>query len=149
MKIRFATLLCLIMFSCKENQSSGSKNFDWLIGTWVQTEGVENNKTREIWKKVSNREYRAFRFIIKADDTLVRESLKLVKINKKWVYESQEPNKASISFPLLFYKPKQFLAENKENTFPNKIVYYTENDSLVTIISSEEIRRVKKFEKEK
>lgn len=143
-KILYLLFLPLIL-SCNDPR----ENFDWLIGSWTRINTDKANTTKEIWEKIDKKEYHGLGFTLQNQDTVFKENIRLFKRDSTWIYEVTGVHEAPVEFAFSSYKEHQFVAENTQNEFPKKIVYYTENGQLIAIISADEDRIKFVFEKEK
>lgn len=127
-------LFLLLIVSCNDPK----ENFEWLTGSWVRTNNEKGTVTKEIWKKTAENDYQGLGYTLQNKDTVFKENIRLFKDNDNWVYEVTGVHENPVKFKFSSYKEHQFVAENAENEFPKKIIYYTENDQLIAIISAGE-----------
>ncbi|MBU1014079.1 MAG: hypothetical protein KKG99_13855 [Bacteroidetes bacterium] len=136
--VAVATMLSCINSSTQTNNDAESlNNFDWLIGNWIRTNEMEPKITHERWTKASNTEYIGMGFTLQSLDTIFKEEIRLVKMDKKWIYEVSGVNDSPTLFELSTISENSFVCENDENEFPKKIKYTLLREELIAIISDE------------
>ena len=57
---------CLFLYSCGDT----SRNFDWLVGDWIRTNGKASEQTYEQWQKISAEKYEGLGFTLVKKDTV-------------------------------------------------------------------------------
>ena len=129
-------LLTPFLFSCQGNQPKSAQNFDWLIGSWIRTNDAEGKTTFEHWEKKSDTEYLGESYTMQENDTIWKENVGLVKVEEGWSFDvTQKGGTSPTKFPLTLIEKDQFICENQENEFPNKIGYQKKEDKLHAWIS--------------
>ena len=158
------TLLVLagiLIISCnqskKENQKANTKsntsseiteNFDWLLGKWKRLNEEEGKETLENWEKISNTEYAGIGFTMQNGDTLNQENMRLVQTDGKWDLIVNVPEELeSVSFMGTEHNKSEFICENHEIEFPNKIKYWINGERLNATVSNSEMEIPFEFEK--
>lgn len=134
-KYAFPLLILLSLTSCSNN-----KNFDWLLGDWIRTNEEAGRTTYESWTKISDSEYRSNGFTLAEKDTIWKEELSLVKKNNEWeliadIYGEEGP----VPFKVTEIENGRFKCENKENSFPEVIIYFKDGEKLKAIISADDM----------
>lgn len=115
-----------------------SDDFDWLIGSWKRTNEAEDLQTYEHWKKVSDREFRAHGYTLKASDTVWQESIKLIKTEEQWNYIVQlQDAKPPTVFKVTKIEMTGFTCENLDNEFPKKVRYAKVQNGMNAVISGD------------
>ena len=153
-------IITLSIFSCNqpaENKTESENtvelakhDFDWLLGKWIRVNEKDNKQTYERWKKKSDTEYIGLGYTMQNKDTIWREDVKLLKINKGWSFNvtgTGEMN--STDFKLIEIDKEKFSCENLANEFPKLIIYQIKGDSLHAKISGGDMEVVFDFVKEK
>lgn len=121
---------------------------EWLIGTW-------ENKTQwgiiyETWTKTNDNEFSGKTYIVKEQDTIVFENIRLVQEQDGLIYMPLVKNQNDglpVRFTIKTISEKQMVFENQQHDFPQIISYkQISSDSLVAEISGtrngQERRRV-------
>lgn len=133
--IAFFGFVVLCAWTIKE--TNNINNAEWLIGTW-------ENKTQrgiiyETWSKTNDTEFSGKSFIVKEQDTIVFENIRLVQEQDKLVYIPTVENQNEglpVRFEIKTISKTQLVFENLKHDFP-QIISYTKisGDSLVAEIS--------------
>jgi hypothetical protein len=157
-------ILCIILSfsSCKEEQKQENKikapeavvitenpeNFDWLLGQWKRLDEEEGKETFENWEKYNDTAYYGIGFTMQNKDTIKQELIKLKKVDDHWNLSVKTPDELqAIDFKMTTYNATEFVCENTEIDFPNKIRYWIVGDTLNASVSNPEITIPFKFEK--
>lgn len=151
-------LIGILLLSCnqdkkenlKPNKSSTemAENFDWLIGKWKRNNESEGQETFENWQKKSNTEYLGLGFTLQNQDTIKQEIIRLVDLNNNWVLKVQPQDEPEpIIFKMTSYNSLEFICENKELDFPNKIKYWKNGNKINATVSGDEMKIHFEFEK--
>ncbi len=141
--MKYLLLVFLLIPASAKTQTN--KSFNWLIGNWK----VKKNKgfIIETWKKQNDSLYIGFSGYVQAKDTIPEESIELKKIGANWFYIPTTLNQNEgnpILFKIILNKNKEFIAENKEHNFPQKICYRLFNRNLLASIEGNLIGVYKK-----
>ncbi|MEL4308954.1 hypothetical protein JMA43_12700 [Joostella sp. CR20] len=125
-----------------------TENFDWLLGKWQRVNEKEGRQTFEKWTKISNSKYTGIGFTMQDGDTVKREKIHLVEIDKQWslAVEVLEEPQLTI-FKMTNYTSTTFTCTNDSIEFPNKIKYWKEGDRLKAMVSNAEIEISFEFKK--
>ena len=129
--------LPILLNSCKNNSETEkseaetiAKNFErieqlqWLLGTWVNEYTPEFSQ--ESWTKKNDSTFSAFSFTRVRKDTVFAETLLLQQKEGDLlliVTDVDKKNKSSVTFKMVPSKKGQFVFENKNHDFPQRIVY--------------------------
>jgi len=136
-------MLIIILFSfllIEEGKSQSIPlDFDkvrWLKGTWVNESNTGN--IYESWSQVNNYELQGISYLIQGQDTIVKETIRLIIENDAMYYipsvKSQNEGKP-IRFVMTRLSDNQMMFENPEHDFPQVIYYRQESkDSLLAEI---------------
>lgn len=139
----FSIFLCI---SCQNNNNTLSQ-FDWLEGQWQREEEFKFYSER--WTKVNDKLLRADGFILKGTDTLMQEQI-LLEQRADGIFfipkiKDQNEGKA-VEFKLVSTAANQFVFENKDHDFPQRIVYTNPHpdtlDAWIEGISKGQQRRI-------
>ncbi len=128
MRIIKYLLLLFILNSCSPQVDSFHNNsiesLHWLIGSWKTVS--ENTTTYEIWLKANDSILIGKSFAIKLQDTVFSETIAIKKIGNDLFYiptVSNQNNGQPVQFKFIEFKNGEFIFENKEHDFPNRIIY--------------------------
>jgi hypothetical protein len=115
-------ILFVCVFAAAKTQTTTVTNFDWLLGNWaMNADGVH---IYENWTKAENNTYNCQGFVIKDQDTIVTELIKIEKIGQHWVYIAQINNNNPVLFTLTpASAPNNVVFENTEHDNPQRIIY--------------------------
>jgi hypothetical protein len=125
-------LLFILLISIKANCQT---NFNWLLGSWKMN--TAKGCIIETWKKQNDTLYIGFSGFVVAKDTLPEESIELKKIGLNWFFIPTTLNQNEgkpIAFKIIFNKNKEFICENVEHDFPQRINYRWYNKNLLASI---------------
>ncbi len=161
MKKTLILLVGILIISCnesnKENQNKNeestnlmekSENFDWLLGQWKRLNEEEGKETFENWDKISESEYSGIGFTMQEGDTIKQEKIQLNKVDGDWNLSVKVPEESeSITFKMIQYGKNEFICENNEIDFPNKIKYWKNGDKINASVSNAEMEIPFEFEK--
>jgi len=140
-------LIILFFFSAwKVEDGQPIEKASWLIGTW------ENKAVRgsvyESWSMLNENELSGRSFMIKDQDTIVFEHIRLVQEGDMLVYiptVEDQNNKLPVRFTQKSVTDSELIFENMNHDFP-QVIQYTRitKDSLVAEISGEIRGKMKK-----
>ncbi len=136
-KILFLTLGIIVFCGWATRQKKDIRKATWLIGTW------ENKKQRgsiyETWVKISDTELSGKSYILKNKDTIIFETVRLVKEQDNLFYiptVNNQNNHLPVRFVLTTISDTVLIFENPQHDFPQRISYTRiGSDSLVAEIS--------------
>lgn len=128
-------LALLFLFSCSSLNKSHLP--DTLSGHWRT---ISPDSTRiEIWKQISEDSFSGYGGLITGRDTLITETLKLIKRSDTWIYQATVPDQnegKTISFTESKRSDSSIEFSNPEHDFPQKLIYsLIEKDTLRVIVS--------------
>ncbi len=113
------------------------KNAKWLIGTWESK--TKKGLTYESWSKVSDTELAGRSYLIKGKDTIILETIRLVRERHQIFYVptvTQQNKGLPVKFALKKMTGDYMEFENPEHDFPQLITYRKIGpDSLIAEIS--------------
>jgi len=161
MKKIWILLFGVLLVSC--NQKSKSKqevvaentevsdeaiNFDWLLGKWRRANEEEGKETFENWKKMNDSEYKGLGFTMQNGDTIKQEKIKLIYIKGNWDLKVKAPEDPEfITFKGTSFNKNEFICENSELEFPNKIKYWKNGEKINAAVSGGDFEISFEFEK--
>lgn len=140
-------VLVLVFLSSRTTEDSQPiEKAKWLIGTW------ENKTSRgsvyESWSVLNNTELSGRSFMVKGQDTMVFETIRLVQEGDFLVYiptVEDQNNKQPVRFLQKSVTDNVLIFENLKHDFPQFIQYNRiSKDSLVAEISGEIRGKMKK-----
>lgn len=130
-------IVLTVLISCKNNTKVENldesvavvKNYDqinqlqWLLGTWVNEFTPEYSK--ESWIQENDSTYSAYSFTRVRQDTVFAESIILQQKegNLLMTVADAPNNENAVTFRLISADSGQFIFENKNHDFPQRIVY--------------------------
>jgi hypothetical protein len=124
-------ILVLVVFTSIVNlygQDESIKNL--FPGTWKMD--FDKSEVYEEWEVLSDTELFGKSYSKKDEVQIISENLYLKKFADQWAYVAV-PNGQNITlFTLIEYSPKKFVFENKDNDFPQKIIYEFHKDGKLT-----------------
>jgi len=142
--------ILLFLSSCnldKPKQSELEK-LDWLIGSWSNIN--EDRELYETWIKVNDTLMSGKSYMLLLKDTVFSETILIQSIGNDIYYiptVSDQNQGNAISFKLVSVSNMEFIFENKEHDFPQRIVYsYFKPDSLYAYVEGEENGQYHKIE---
>ncbi len=101
--------------------ANAQRQFDWLLGTWRGN--LQHGTSVERWKKVEDNILEGIGYIVRAEDTLFMERMRLVNKGKDWFYVLQINSfLATQAYQLKYLTQEQAIFVNNTVRFPNKIV---------------------------
>ncbi len=126
--------------SFQQINRNGIENMKWLLGVW------ENHTPRgiiyESWELVNESEFLGRSFALKAKDTIVFETVRLVQKGDEILYiptVKDQNNGKPVMFKSTFISPTKFIVEAPDHDFPQTISYTRiAKDQFVAEISGEE-----------
>ncbi|MEN8186902.1 MAG: DUF6265 family protein [Bacteroidota bacterium] len=132
----------------KPEEKTLSENFDWLLGNWKRNNEEAGKETFEVWKKNNNSEYSGIGYTMQDNDTIKQEKIKLKKLDEKWILEVQPQDEPEpITFHMTSFNEQEFICENPELDFPNKIKYWKNGDKINASVSGSEMEIPFEFER--
>ncbi len=138
MKYKIAAVVGVVIFCSWTFQNKNEiKKAEWLIGTWENK--TSKGSIYETWYKVNDYELSGKSYILKENDTVVFENIRLVQEHDKLYYipvVKNQNNNLPIRFSGITATETQLIFENTEHDFPQKIAYSKiKSDSLYAEIS--------------
>lgn len=97
----------------------------WLVGTWKINTG--NGYVVEQWKQKNDSTFSGKSMFVKAvGDSAIQETIELVFRNGSWSYNPRVANQndgKAVQFSILFMSRAEFISENLNHDFPQRIAY--------------------------
>lgn len=125
----------LLMGLAYSREEISLDSFNWILGNWQYDMG--KSIACEQWKQVSPNTFEGEGFTIKnsAKDTLLVESLRLMKMHDQIFYQAYvKHNPGPVSFKLTKMTADSSVFENPLHDFPQKILYIKNSPASVTVI---------------
>jgi hypothetical protein len=140
MRIQIAPfIICFMLITALNAQSTDIKEFDWLSGSWEMktTTGI----LLEVWTIESDSSMQGRSFKVKTSgDTVVLESIQLVCHNGACAYvpiARGQNNGMPVRFAIEETGQFSFMASNPSHDFPQKIKYRREGSALYASVSAD------------
>lgn len=117
---------------------------EWLLGKWQGQHG--SGSYHEEWAKVNENKFEGKAYMIINDKTSSPEKLTLEFIGKEIDYIADvNHNPSPVHFRMTSETDNEFVFENPEHDFPQKITYiHPDNDTLIATIEAEKDGKTKK-----
>jgi hypothetical protein len=112
--------------SCNQNieQNNSIGRLNWLIGNWKTV--ADKTTTFEIWTKLNDSTFSGKSFSIYGKDTLFSETISLKQSKNCLFYiptVKDQNNQKPVKFKFVGCKQGEFIFENREHDFPQRIIY--------------------------
>lgn len=118
----YVLLIVMIGFSASAQQI---KTVQWMLGTWKIS--TPQGTIVEIWQPKNDSTLQGKSFFVKNNtDTIPQESIEMAYRNGDWYYSPTVLNQNAgkpISFKVIFMRGTEFISENPEHDFPQRIAY--------------------------
>ncbi|QQX75662.1 MULTISPECIES: DUF6265 family protein [Aequorivita] len=155
-------LLPLVFIACRENPerknantAAAEENFEmieqmqWLLGTWVNQNGEEYSQ--ETWSAENDSTFTAYSFVeVNKKKVVFAETMALEQKGENLlltVAVANQNDKKPVTFKMISLENGQVIFENKNNDFPQRIVYTNSaKDSLHAWIEGTENGEPKKID---
>jgi len=115
--------------------SQNIDSFKWLEGSWKIETGTDTNL--ETWKIKNDSTLSAQSIFVYGKDTVPQEKIELKYRNENWYYHpvldgQDETN--SVQFKVILVKGTEFISENPDHDFPQRISYRRIKDQIFASI---------------
>jgi hypothetical protein len=110
--------------SKSDTQDSKLKQLQWLVGSWANLS--DDGNFYEKWTRLSDTVYQAFSHMTISGDTVFSESVSLEMHGNDVLYVvsvADQNDEQPVSFRLISNDNGEFVFENKEHDFPQRIIY--------------------------
>lgn len=132
-KIVFLLLMVMTGLSVSAQQT---KNVQWMLGTWKIN--TPQGSIVEIWQPKNDSTLQGRSMFVKNNtDTVPQESIELAYRNGDWYYIPTVVNQNAgkpVSFKVIFMRGTEFISENPEHDFPQRIAYRRIKQSMFASI---------------
>lgn len=143
-----AMFITMIVASCTTTRNESVASARWLSGTWENRS--KSGVMYEAWLKSSEKEFTGSSYMVKGNDTVVMEKMRLVEEDDQIVYipiVANQNDGLPIRFIAKTVSDSLLVFENLEHDFPQHISYQRiSGDSIVAEIwgdrSGREVRQV-------
>lgn len=142
MKIKYSLFLLAFLFVLSCNKAN-KKQFTWLEGKWVQTNGEAN--FHEEWTRVNDSLLVGEGYVLDSARKEFSERLTLETIGENTIYRVEMTTGRIADFKLTEKGDDKLVFELPENDFPSKIIYTKKSDTelLVTLIGIDNGKEMK------
>ena len=116
----FILLFLVVSLACKSYVKM--TDIDWFVGKWQ----VNESQSFEEWKRVNDDLYRGLGYKIRKNDTLVTETINIVRKENEIFYipvVTDQNDGKPVEFKLISKSKEELVFENKEHDFPQRIIY--------------------------
>ena len=136
-KLFIAAIGLTVLCAWTTKQTNDIKKTEWLIGTWENK--TQRGSIYETWSKTNDNEFSGKSYIVKEQDTIVFENIRLVQEQDGLFYIPTVKNQNDglpVRFATRTISETKLIFENSKHDFP-QIISYTKisADSLVAEIS--------------
>ncbi len=105
--------------------SAQKVDFSWMVGSWkIET---KDGMISESWQQVNDSTFIGESvFIVSSGERIPQESLELSLRKGEWAYTSKvndQNNGQPVTFKLIFIGRQEFISENPQHDFPQRISY--------------------------
>lgn len=136
-KLFIAVIGLLLLCAWTIKQTDDIKKAEWLIGTWENR--TPKRSIYETWEKISDNEFSGKSYILKEQDTIVFETIRLVQEQDRLFYIPTVKNQNDglpVRFTAKTISENKLVFENPKHDFPQTISYTKiDTNSLVAEIS--------------
>lgn len=133
---KIAGLFIVFILSLTSAHAQKNNSFAWLEGNWTINTG--KGTILESWKIKDDSTLSGYSYFIKdGKDTLPQETIELSFRNGTWSYTptvSGQNKNQPVPFKIVFQRGTEFIAENPEHDFPQRIAYRCIRDQLFASI---------------
>jgi hypothetical protein len=109
---------------------------NWLEGTW-KIETVKGQIV-ETWKILNDSTLVGeSRFVKTTGESVLQETLEMARGNEEWTYISSvqgQNNNKPVAFKVIFARGTEFISENPDHDFPQRIAYRRVEDRIFASI---------------
>ncbi|MTB51137.1 DUF6265 family protein [Lewinella sp. W8] len=113
-------------------------DFHWLVGHWVRQGQPTDTETHEIWRTHPDGALRGHGFILRNQDTVWEEKMVFAAGQDGWQLTVETPgNDDAVIFDLTASGNQDFVVENPQHDFPQRIHYWREADTLKAAVSAD------------
>ncbi len=123
-KYSITVVILISLLGCATTQTGDIKKADWLIGTWENI--TPRGSIYESWSRINDNEFSGISYILKDDETVVLETIRLVQEQDGFFYIPTVKNQNEglpIRFSAKTISETQMIFENLQHDFPQFISY--------------------------
>jgi hypothetical protein len=139
--------IILMLINCGLAYSQQPISMRWLTGIWKIDTG--RGYIVEQWKVINDSTLQGRSLFVKAQgDSVLQESIALTLRKGQWTFTPTvqgQNNNQPVSFKVIFARDTEFIAENPEHDFPQRIAYRRVKNNLFASIEG---RKNGKFNKQ-
>jgi len=139
----FIVAIVSLLTTASFGQSGTIDEMTWVLGTWQGSIG--KMKVIEIWTQVNDLTLEGKNFTISGEDTVAFEYMQFHQTGKHLNFIASPGGKAPTLFTLIKAEGSQWIFENKEHDFPQRVAYRLKDSMLIAYIEgpeNEEIKRI-------
>ncbi len=129
-------LALVLIFTLFVGKTAAQQSLAWLEGAWTIETG--RGQIVETWKIQNDSTLVGdSKFVKPNGEAAVQETLEMTKRNGEWVYISTvqgQNNNQPVSFKVFFARGSEFIAENTDHDFPQRIAYRRVGDRIFASI---------------
>jgi len=115
----------------KNAEEAEVNDLKWMNGNWVTKKN--NQKISERWQQVSSQSLNGTQYTIEDKDTVAIQAMEVSKKAGRVYYTlTKGPNAKPIEYKLTKMEDDKAVFKNPELDFPSEIVYYKDQDHLVS-----------------
>lgn len=117
----------------------------WLKGIWIYP--MSRGSIMECWQSGADGSLEGRSFFIRDTDTLLQETIRLVYQDSAWHYVPTVANQNAglpVYFKIIWHQRQEFIAENPQHDFPQRIVYRRIGSQIYASIEGRKSGRYRK-----
>lgn len=122
----FGFMLSALLLGC--NAPKPTETVYKLAGDWKTTKGPV---VYESWRIGWDSTLLGSSFSVNGTDTLMLETIKLIRLGDSLVYKVDAGTQKTVSFGLAKATKNSWIFENHAHDYPNRIIYTLVNDSIL------------------
>lgn len=112
------------------NVCAQAVDFNWLVGKWkLESDRVE---LYEEWKTDGEHRLKGESYVMRDGQKQVSEILFVEKFDDQWAYIALPEGQSITLFALVQSENNEFVFENKEHDFPQRIIYRLVNEGEIS-----------------
>ena len=124
---RIYTLVFLLV--CPLSGLAQTADFSWLAGKWKMDS--DRAEVYEEWQKDGEHRLKGESYVIRDNQKQVNEVLFVEKFEDQWAYIALPKGQTITLFALISSENNEFIFENKEHDFPQRIIYHLVNENEI------------------
>lgn len=139
-------LVAVILLAAGEHLNAQADALKWVVGTWKINNGT--TQVIEEWQQRNDSTFAGKSCLVKNNkDTIPQETIDLAFRNGSWYYiptVKNQNNGQAVFFQLIFIRGSEFICENPEHDFPQRIAYRRIGNQLFASIEGKKNGRYSK-----